>query len=136
MRGLACRCKFECAKIEKFLAPYESERGEWDVVILDPPKLAPSKKVLDRALVKYTSLNAAAMKALKPGGLLMTCSCSGAVAQGPPGTLLKAAAAAARPLRRPVTLVREGGASADHVLDPHFPQGRYLTNLLLRVGEP
>lgn len=52
---------------------------QWDA---DPPKLAPNRQALEAASRKYTKLNAAAMRLLKPGGLLMTCSCSGAIAQG------------------------------------------------------
>ena len=54
---------------------------EWDIIILDPPKLAPNRKALPRATGKYQRLNTAAMRLVKPGGLLMTCSCSGAMTQ-------------------------------------------------------
>ena len=53
----------------------------WDVVVLDPPKLAPNRKALPRAAGKYKRLNTAAMRLVKSGGLLMTCSCSGAMTQ-------------------------------------------------------
>lgn len=54
---------------------------KWDIVVLDPPKLAPNRKVLQRAMTKYKNLNSTAMRLIKPGGLLMTCSCSGAMTQ-------------------------------------------------------
>ena len=57
-----------------------SDNGQ--LVFADPPKLAPNRQALEAASRKYTLLNAAAMRLLKPGGLLMTCSCSGAVTQG------------------------------------------------------
>jgi hypothetical protein len=134
-----CRCMFKCSNIEDYLDDFNGESSIaplWDIVILDPPKLAPNRKLLDRAEAKYRYLNMAAMQALKPGGLLMTCSCSGAVAQGPQGTFVNFVTAAARHLRRPVSVLREAGAAADHVQDPHFPQGKYLTNLLVRVSAP
>lgn len=53
----------------------------WDIVIIDPPELAPSKKVLHGASGMYRNLNSLAMQLTKRGGLLMTCSCSGAVTQ-------------------------------------------------------
>ncbi|XP_052733854.1 uncharacterized protein LOC108320252 isoform X3 [Vigna angularis] len=53
----------------------------WDIVIIDPPKLAPTKKVLHSASGMYRNLNSLAMQLTKRGGLLMTCSCSGAVTQ-------------------------------------------------------
>jgi 23S rRNA G2069 N7-methylase RlmK/C1962 C5-methylase RlmI len=134
---IACRCSFECSKIETFLEKYaHSNTGPWDVVILDPPKLAPSQRHLKGALRKYAALNGASMRALAPGGLLMTCSCSGAIAQDSQDLLLKVVTQAARPLRRPVTLLRRAGAAADHVIDPFHPHGTYLTNLLVRVSGP
>lgn len=54
---------------------------KWDLVVLDPPKLAPNRKSLQRAMGKYQRLNTAAMQLVRPGGLLMTCSCSGAMTQ-------------------------------------------------------
>jgi 23S rRNA G2069 N7-methylase RlmK/C1962 C5-methylase RlmI len=107
-------------------------RGEsFEIVVLDPPKLAPNARALPAALRKYASLNAAAMSTVKPGGLLMTCSCSGAVTRGEalPGAV--AAAAAAAHVR--ATLVRAAGAAPDHTLDPGYPEGRYLTNLTYRI---
>ncbi|XP_039004107.1 ribosomal RNA large subunit methyltransferase I-like isoform X1 [Hibiscus syriacus] len=53
----------------------------WDIVVLDPPKLAPSRKVLQSASGMYRKLNSLAMKITRRGGLLMTCSCSGAMTQ-------------------------------------------------------
>lgn len=54
---------------------------QWDLVVFDPPKLAPNRKSLPRATHKYRRLNAQAMRLVAPGGLLMTCSCSGAMSQ-------------------------------------------------------
>ena len=54
---------------------------EWDFVVLDPPKLAPSKKDLGRAARKYIRLNSLAIQLVRRGGVLLTCSCSGAVTQ-------------------------------------------------------
>jgi 23S rRNA G2069 N7-methylase RlmK/C1962 C5-methylase RlmI len=129
-----CRCEFICIKIEEYLDEIvEDEMPLFDVVILDPPKLAPAAKMLPRALNKYESLNIAAMKVLTDGGLLMTCSCSGAVAQSKDDVFSKTVATAARKLRRQAIILREAGAGPDHPLDPVFPQGRYLSNKLVRV---
>lgn len=68
--------------VAAFMQAALAEGRTWDIVILDPPKLAPSKKVLDRASAKYRKLNSLAMQLVEPGGgLLMTCSCSGAMTQ-------------------------------------------------------
>ncbi|KAF3448802.1 hypothetical protein FNV43_RR09515 [Rhamnella rubrinervis] len=58
-----------------------SRNESWDIVILDPPKLAPRRKVLQSASGMYRTLNSLAMQLTKRGGLLMTCSCSGAMTQ-------------------------------------------------------
>lgn len=107
-------------------------RGEqWDLVVLDPPKLAPSKKSLDRATIKYRALNRSAMRLVRPGGLLVTCSCSGAMTQsGEFGEIVKSAADREG---RAITQLRYGGAAACHTLDPSYPEGQYLTNALFRV---
>ena len=54
---------------------------KYDIVICDPPKLAPTKKSLDRAVGTYTLINTLAMQLVRPGGLLLTCTCSGAMTQ-------------------------------------------------------
>ena len=108
-------------------------RGEsFDVVILDPPKLAPTRASLPAALRKYASLNAAALSIVKPGGYLITCSCSGAVARES-GTLARAVERGAATARARLTLVREAGAAPCHTLDPGYPEGKYLTVLAYRV---
>ncbi len=89
------------------------------------------RSTLERAGIKYRSLNEAALAAVKPGGLLMTCSCSGAVTQA--GKLMRWVQAAAQRGGRQITLVREGGAACDHVLHPAYPESRYLTTLTFRV---
>ncbi|GKV06798.1 hypothetical protein SLEP1_g18639 [Rubroshorea leprosula] len=65
----------------EFMKGALSRNETWDMVILDPPKLAPSRKVLHSASGMYRNLNSLAMQLTKRGGLLMTCSCSGAMTQ-------------------------------------------------------
>jgi 23S rRNA G2069 N7-methylase RlmK/C1962 C5-methylase RlmI len=120
------------ADASAFLSAANSRGQQWRVVVLDPPKLAPSRRDLERALRKYRHLNAAALRAVRPGGFLVTHSCSGAVARAP--SLLQAVVcAAAASCGRQVTLVREAGAAADHPLHAAYPEGRYLTSLTFRV---
>ncbi|XP_021803681.1 uncharacterized protein LOC110747932 [Prunus avium] len=65
----------------EFMKGALSRNETWDIVILDPPKLAPRKKALQNASGMYRNLNSLAMQLTKRGGLLMTCSCSGAMTQ-------------------------------------------------------
>ncbi|XP_057819134.2 uncharacterized protein LOC131032203 isoform X2 [Cryptomeria japonica] len=108
-----------------------SDGKSWDLIILDPPKLAPSRKVLQRAANKYHNLNGLAMRLTKKGGLLMTCSCSAAMTQS--GSFLSILQRAASSVGRRITVLRKAGAAADHPIDPSYPEGEYLTNVLLRV---
>lgn len=63
--------------VESYMKEAAATGEKFDIVILDPPKLAPSRQALDRASRKYAKLNVAAGRLVKPGGVLMTCSCSG-----------------------------------------------------------
>nr|GMC69682.1 ribosomal RNA large subunit methyltransferase I isoform X2 [Ipomoea batatas]GMD51209.1 ribosomal RNA large subunit methyltransferase I isoform X2 [Ipomoea batatas] len=112
----------------EFMKDAISKHEKWDIVILDPPKLAPRKKVLKSASGMYRNLNSLAMQLTEKGGLLMTCSCSGAMTQS--GQLLDGAASMAG---KKITIVREAGAACDHPIDPSYPEGEYLSNILLRV---
>ncbi|CAI7816759.1 unnamed protein product [Closterium sp. NIES-54] len=122
---------FERADISAFMQRAVAQQQQWDLVVLDPPKLAPTRKSLPRALHRYRRLNSLALRLVAPGGLLMTCSCSGAVSQQHllPGILREAAASAGRQ----VMVVREAGAAPCHPIDPACPEGTYLTNLLAFV---
>ncbi|XP_071736552.1 uncharacterized protein [Rutidosis leptorrhynchoides] len=114
-----------------FMKNAASRNELWDIVILDPPKLAPRRKVLQSASGMYRNLNSLAMRLTKPGGFLMTCSCSGAMTQS--GQFLPVLQGAAQMAGRKITVVREGGAACDHPIDPSYPEGAYLSNFLLRV---
>eukprot|EP00892_Ulva_mutabilis_P011784 jgi/Ulvmu1/8979/UM005_0070.1 len=131
LNGVSDRCKFVASGIEKFMEEAHRQGQQWDVVVLDPPKLAPNKKVLNRAMGKYKALNEAAIRLVKPGGLLMTCSCSAAMTQS--GEFVPMIVNAARKSRRQVTVIRAAGAAADHAISPSYELGRYLTNVLVCV---
>lgn len=111
----------------------ELEAGrQYDLVILDPPKLAPTVKSLQRASHRYRALNSAAMRLLPPtGGLLMTCSCSGAMTQR--DEFLPMLQRAANVAGRRITMLRHASAASDHPLDLSYPEGAYLSNVLLQV---
>ncbi|XP_020270424.1 uncharacterized protein LOC109845567 isoform X2 [Asparagus officinalis] len=115
----------------EFMKRAASRNESWDLVILDPPKLAPRRKVLQSASGMYRNLNSLAMQVTKRGGLLMTCSCSGAMTQS--GTFLRTLQGAASMAQRKITVVRQAGAACDHPIDPSYPEGAYLTNYLLRI---
>jgi len=128
----APRLEFVHADAFDYLREVQTGKRRYDVVVLDPPKLAPSMGELPRAAAKYTDLNELGMKALKNHGLLFTCSCSGLVSEEMfLGLLRKAAARAGKRMR----ILGIRGAAPDHPVAPHFPEGRYLKAVLASVEE-
>jgi len=116
----------------------EADEDEFDVIVLDPPKLAPSLSSLDKASRKYHALNRDAMNLIDKarGGLLLTCTCSAAMTQKDGGQyFLNIVNGAALSARRRVTLLRVSGAAPCHTQSPaSFPAGAYLTAALFHVG--
>lgn len=124
--GLSDRCTFECAEIETVL-----ERGEtYDLVIVDPPAYAKSRGQLSKSLAHYQALNAAAMRAVTPGGILATSSCSHFVNAEAFVEMLKHAASTAQ---RQIWLLELRGASPDHPVLLSMPETSYLKCAVLRV---
>ena len=122
-------CTFTTSDVSAFLKASDTL---YDVVVCDPPKLAPSARDLPKAKRKYQKINALAMNAVKPGGLLLTCSCSSAVTTTP-GAFLGILQEAARDAGKRLTVLRTVGAAADHVIQSAFPEGAYLTAVLVQV---
>ncbi|MBN2325376.1 MAG: class I SAM-dependent rRNA methyltransferase [Spirochaetes bacterium] len=102
----------------------------YDIVVLDPPKLAGTKKDLNNALNGYRNINSQAMKLLQEGGILLTFSCSGLVS---PDLFHKIVVQAARESGRQFQLLSNLYADLDHPVNLMHPQGEYLKGLCLRV---
>lgn len=94
-----------------------------DFVVLDPPKLARTREDLPKARRTYFDMNQLAMRALPPGGLLVSCSCSGLIHEPEFLELVRGAAQAAG---RELRVFRVAGAGADHPVSSLYPEGRYL----------
>ncbi|MGB1288755.1 MAG: class I SAM-dependent rRNA methyltransferase [Aggregatilineales bacterium] len=108
-----------------------AQRNEnFDMVVLDPPKFAHNKRQIDKASRGYKDLNLNAFKLIKPGGYLMTFSCSGAISQD---LFQKIVFGALADSGRQAQIVRQLGAADDHPVALTFPEGDYLKGLLLRV---
>jgi len=101
----------------------------FDVVVLDPPKFAPTAKHAPNAARAYKDVNLWALKLLRPGGLLATFSCSGGVTAE---LFQKIVAGAALDARADAAIVGRMTASADHQVALSFPEGDYLKGLLVR----
>ncbi|MEO5784771.1 MAG: class I SAM-dependent rRNA methyltransferase [Casimicrobiaceae bacterium] len=103
--------------------------ASFELVVLDPPKFAPTAQHAEGAARAYKDINLLALKLLRPGGLLATFSCSGGIDAG---LFRKIVAGAALDARVTAVVERTFGASADHAVSLTFPEGEYLKGLLVR----
>lgn len=103
----------------------------FDVIVLDPPKLAPTAASVERAARAYKDVNLFAFKMLRPGGHLMTYSCSGGVSAE---LFQKIVAGAALDAKIDARIERWLHAGADHPVALNFPESEYLKGLLCRVA--
>lgn len=101
-----------------------------DLAILDPSKLAGVRDEIPRAKRTYGDLNRLAMKAVRPGGILLTCSCSGLISEPDFFSILTRAAAEAGVVFQ---AFRIAGAAPDHPVSSIFPEGRYLKTVFARI---
>lgn len=125
-----CRIDLVHADAFGYLRQMRTNEREFDTVVLDPPKLALSRAGVDEALRKYYDLNGLACQVLRPGGLLVTCSCSGLVSEAAfTETVYRAAQRAGRRLQ----LIARSGAGGDHPVAFDCPESAYLKVLWLRV---
>jgi 23S rRNA (cytosine1962-C5)-methyltransferase len=108
-----------------------SDAGEkFDTIVLDPPAFAKTQRAVEGALRGYKELNLRALKMVKPGGLLVTCSCSHHVGWK---DLVGAVAAAASDAQRRVRILERRGAALDHPVVLNIPETEYLKCLVLEV---
>lgn len=109
-----------------------SAAGErFGMVILDPPKFARSRASLDDALRAYHRINRVAVDLLEPGGILVTCSCSGSVSRD---DFLQMLAGVAQRSGRPLQLLECRGAAPDHPVSVSCLEGEYLKCIIARVA--
>jgi 23S rRNA (cytosine1962-C5)-methyltransferase len=108
----------------------KGEGERFDMVILDPPKLAPKAAHLEKAARAYGELAFSALQLLNSGGLLVTFSCSGAVTRE---HFVEITAAAALGAGRDLRILQHLGHSVDHPVGGFFPEGEYLKGLVCAV---
>lgn len=107
------------------------QRGEvFDAVILDPPRFAGSRRQVDAALRAYARLNRFAIDLLPPGGILVTCSCSGHVSRA---DFLNMLADVGRKRRRDLVILQSRGPAADHPFAVSCPESNYLKCVIIHV---
>ncbi len=114
------------------LRDYATANRRFDTIVLDPPAFAKSKRDLDKALRGYKELNLRATKMLRPGGILVTCSCSFHVGVA---DFHKVVADAAQDAHKSLRVVENRGAAKDHPILLNVPETSYLQCLILNVSD-
>jgi 23S rRNA (cytosine1962-C5)-methyltransferase len=130
LNGMGKTTLFKPANVFDFLAGPVKDSGRWDVIVLDPPAFAKSRAALDGAVRGYKEINLRAMKALPPGGFLVTCSCSQHMV---PELFRRTIAEAARDAHRELREVFSGSQPPDHPMHWSIPETHYLKCLVLQV---
>lgn len=108
----------------------EMRKGDYDLIVLDPPAFAKHKSALRNALIGYRKLNAKALEKIETGGILFTFSCSQAVNKE---QFRLAVFSAAAQTRRKVRILHQLTQPADHPISIYHPEGEYLKGLVLYV---
>ena len=126
----AARAEWLEADVFQALRDFRKEGRQFDLIVLDPPKFAPSAAHAERAARAYKDINLLGFRLLRPGGLLMTYSCSGGIGLE---LFQKIVAGAALDAGRDARIVRRLAGAADHPVGLAFPEGEYLKGLLVQV---
>jgi 23S rRNA (cytosine1962-C5)-methyltransferase len=127
----AARLEFVQADVFKHLRLLRDKGEHYDLIVLDPPKLAPTAAHAKNAARAYKDINLLALKLLSPGGLLATFSCSGGVSAELFQSIVAGAAIDAGAQAK---ILERFGAAADHPVALEFPEGEYLKGLLVLKG--
>ena len=118
------------ADVFQQLRAFRDQGRQFDLIILDPPKFAHSQRQIEHAARGYKDINLLALQLLRPGGQLMTFSCSGLIG---PDLFQKIIFGASLDAGRPAQIVRWLGQAEDHPVLLSFPEGRYLKGLVCVV---
>ncbi len=122
------KASFMDADVNATLRSLHKEGRQFDGIVLDPPKFAPSAAHADRAARAYKDINRWAFKLLAPGGVLFTYSCSGGI---PPELFHKIVASAGTDSGIDAYILERVQAAPDHPMTVNFPEGEYLKGLIL-----
>ncbi|MEO6254299.1 MAG: class I SAM-dependent rRNA methyltransferase [Ferruginibacter sp.] len=130
LNGLDQVCKFECVNAFDVLKEWSKEGKQWDVVMLDPPSFTKSRATINKAIGGYKEINLRGMKLVKPGGFLVTSSCTNLVQ---PELFLDIIQMAATDAKRKIRQVVFNSQSADHPVIRGQENTHYLKFLIVQV---
>jgi len=122
--------QFLVADVFDYLEQAQGAGEQFDVVVLDPPAFAKTQSARAQALKAYRRLNTLGMQVLRPGGILLTCSCSGVIGMN---DLLGALSQSAQRLQRTVQLLEIFSYGVDHPLNLAMPETAYLKAVFCRI---
>ena len=119
-----------CGDAFMYMRQMIANKKQYDMVILDPYKLIASRDDYEYGLFKYRDFNRIALSLVKPGGIFITCSCSGLVDMKEFNWIVRGAGHAAG---RKLQILRKSGAGGDHPVAAEYPEGEYLKCITCRV---
>ena len=131
LNGLDHIVKFETANAFDVLKQWGKDGKKWDVVMLDPPAFTKSRANIEKAITGYKEINLRGMKLVKPGGFLVTSSCTNLVN---PELFLQIIDMAAKDARRKIRQVTFQTQSSDHPIIWSMENTQYLKFLIIQVG--
>ena len=120
---------FVQAEVFGYMRDMLRNRKKFDVVVLDPPKLIRSRAEIEEGRHKYFDLNRLAMQLVNPGGILLTCSCSGLLDMSEFSKIVNAAPEVGRRGQ----IFAKGGAAPDHPISTACPESEYLKTIWVRM---
>lgn len=130
LNGLADRCRFEAVNAFDVLKQWSKEGRQYDVVMLDPPAFTKSRENIQKAITGYKEINLRGMKLIKPGGFLVTTSCTNLV---PPEMFLEIIEMAAKDAKRTLRQVVYQTQASDHPIIWGQENTHYLKFLIVQV---
>jgi 23S rRNA (cytosine1962-C5)-methyltransferase len=130
LNGLQHICRFEAMNAFDVLKQWSKEEKQYDVVMLDPPALTKSRDKIQKAITGYKEINLRGMKLVKPGGFLVTASCTNLVN---PKMFMETIAMAAKDARRPIRQVTYQTQASDHPIVWGLDNTEYLKFLIVEV---
>jgi 23S rRNA (cytosine1962-C5)-methyltransferase len=130
LNGLSAVCGYEAVNAFDALKQWSKEGRQYDVVMLDPPAFTKSRETIQKAISGYKEINLRGMKLLKPGGFLVTSSCTNLVS---PELFLQTIQLAAKDARRKLRQVVFRAQASDHPIVPGLENTNYLKFLIVQV---
>ena len=130
LNGLENTCSFECVNAFDVLKEWSREGKQWDVVMLDPPSFTKNRSTIDKAVAGYKEINLRGIKLVKPGGFLVTSSCTNLVQ---PELFLDIIQTASKDAKRKIRQIVFNAQSADHPIIRGQENTHYLKFLIVQV---